>query len=147
MNDSSSSNGEHLRTLVERYRVLWSILPKQLPEIMCGHRIGFEIELWGTHNHPSDAWGGECSDCSKAVEALNEIATHIAPAHCPFRTRGGNPVDTRAKSSPRSGFGRRMRLGVEVVCRNGYQAIDSPCDSACLGAMRERLIELGARRI
>lgn len=136
-----------LRALVRRYRVLWSILPKHLPESMNGARIGFDLELWGSHAHPEDAGQDECGKCSEVVEALSEVARRISPSICEFRTRGGNPVDLRASVYPRNGFGRTVRFGIEVVCRGGYAAVRTECDAGCFARMRETLLELGARRI
>ncbi len=138
----------HVRDLVQRHHVLWSILPKHLPASLNGQRIGFDIELWGSHTHPSDAGHVECSECRKVVESLNEIASYIAPDGCEFRTgEGGIPVDVRQSFHPRNGFGRSVKLGIEVVCRGGHSAVASQCDGGCLFGMRGKLEALGARRI
>lgn len=136
---------ERHRDLVRQYRVLWTILPKRLPESLKGQRIGFDLELWGTHAHPGES--GECFDCRRMLEALNDIAAYVVPHHCGFRTSGGVAADARTRSHPLNGFGKRLKISLEVVCRNGHSALDSQCDAGCLLAMREKLLSLGARRI
>jgi hypothetical protein len=147
MDDRETRDGADLRALIRRYRVLWSILPKHLPQKLNGQRVGFDLELWGTHEHPAESERGECGECGRMMSLLNEIAGRVTPKECEFRTRGSAPVDVRMNTHPRSGFGRRVRLGVEVVCRAGYNAVRSECDAGCFATMREHLIELGARRI
>lgn len=147
MTISNSNTTPDLRALAKQYRVLWDILPKRLPVSMNGHRIGFEIELWATHSHPVDVGLGECFDCRRALDVLSRIAATIAPVECDFRMMRGVPVDSRVSVHPRDGFGRIVRLGIEVVCRSGRPAVAEQCDAGCLLAMREKLIALGARRI
>jgi len=147
MTISVAENLDTLRALIRQYRVLWSILPKRLPESMNGHRIGFELELWGHHNHPAEVGLGECFDCRRVSDLLRQIASTIIPTDCGFRLLRGAPVDSRSSIHPRDGFGRSLRLGIEVVCRNGSPAVAEQCDAGCLIVMRERLIDLGARRV
>lgn len=136
-----------LRALVQEYRVLWTILPKRLPKSMNGHRIGFEIELWGTHSHPIETGTGECFDCRRMLDLLEEVAIHVAPGECIYRETCGTPVGSRSHLHPRDGFGRSVCLGFEVVCRGGYAAVAEQCDAGCLPGIRERLLSIGARPI
>lgn len=147
MTTIESSRNNDLRALAQEFRVLWTILPKRLPACMNGHRIGFEVELWGTHNHPIEAGSGECFDCRRVLGVLEEIATLIAPSECVYRETRGTPIDSRSHLYPRDGFGRSIRLVIEVVCIGGSAAVAAQCDAGCLPGMRERLLAIGARQI
>ena len=147
MTSSSQADLAPLRAIVNRYQVFWGIAPKLLPESMNGNRIGFEIELWGTHDHPADAGKGECFECGRMLDLLEGIAKWIAPRQCESRTTSGDAIDTRTTRHKRNGFGSKISVTLEVLCRNGHLAVSSQCDAGCLFGMKEKLIALGAQRI
>jgi hypothetical protein len=147
MTTDKTQGSSDLRASVQRYRVHWAILPKRLPDSVTGHRIGFEFELWGTHDHPLEAGPTECVECRRVRDLLERLGKHIAPTACEFRTNGHRPVDMRMAFLPRDGFGRHTCLAVEVVCRSGASAVAAQCDAGCMPGMRDKLEALGARRI
>ncbi len=136
-----------LSSAVKQYRVCWEVLPKRLPDSMERRRIGFDIELWGRHNHPREAGDAECFDCGHVRAQLLRISEWLTPGRCRFRTGEGHASGFRMQTSIPEGYGRSLLIQIEVVCRTGPEALACACDGSCLKEMQDRLRSIGARQL
>ena len=68
-----------VRDLVQQFRVCWSVWPEECFVNGTKRKIGFAIELCGTHEPGTLHESPGCQHCRPVQAALNEIADWILP--------------------------------------------------------------------
>jgi len=81
-----------LKQLVVRHKVCWEVVP--IWHVPLGGRkvkIGFEVELFGTHDHPKHSPAPGCEECHTIFSDVRRIATAVLP-----HERSTQPICPRA---------------------------------------------------
>jgi hypothetical protein len=73
------SAGARIRDLVQRFRVCWSVRPEECFVDGTKRKIGFALELCGTHELGTLHVSPGCEHCRPVQAALKEIANWILP--------------------------------------------------------------------
>ncbi len=136
-----------LKELVARHRVCWEVWPLYHYDLH-GERkqVGFEVDLFGAHDHPVHAVAPGCDECVKVFESLRAIADWVRPT-------GERDTDYTIRcfdSSLRSSKKRRQREDVELQLslehKSGYDKEVDPCEVRCLAEIEAALGRLGAHK-
>ena len=67
------------RSLAVLYRVHWQVYPEYRLVDDSLVKVGFELLLLGTHDHPRQLPAPGCDDCVKVYKALSGIAGFVLP--------------------------------------------------------------------
>jgi hypothetical protein len=135
-----------IRELIKRYKVCWEVWPEWIVNNSHLDKMGFELELLGTHAEGTEHVTPGCDACVEVYKALWKVAKHVIP-------QGGN-LPTEFEIEPyepalRYASIRRNRpdvlLEMKIVHRVGLGPIDD-CERHCLQLMQIRLDALGAYR-
>ena len=135
-----------LRELACRHQVcfetypIWHVLP-QGGKV----QIGFELDLIGTHDHPRKAPSPGCGECHTVYRALLTIAQAILPPNDRASRYAIEPYDVSISFSPRRKMRKDVRLAIDVMHRDRFDRPLDECEVRCLGEMKERLKQIGAR--
>lgn len=136
---------EELLALVERHQVCWEPYPiwyaaPDRPKV----QIGYEVNLWGTHDHPAHPAFPGCEECRPVRAALERIARWVIPV--PHRTTRYDiePYDASIHISRRRNERKDVRLVIEVVHRDGVDIPVDACQANCLEEIETKLKDLGA---
>lgn len=137
---------EELRALVERYKVCWNEYPLWFAAPnQTRVKIGFEIDLWGTHDHPAHPAAAGCEQCRPVRAALEKIASAVIPADH-RRTRAEIlPNDPSLHMAAQRHRRKDVLLEIHLIHRNA--AVDAPvddCEEQCRREVEAKLKELGA---
>lgn len=135
-----------LRDLVARYRVCWEVWPECIWTDNHRRQIGFQLELYGTHEamtkaHPLPG----CPACQRLYAALHAIAEWILPQEKRPTAHEIGPYDQALRYSPTRRNRPDVTLRIRIVHRHGFEAPVDACEVRCLTEMQERLRELGAQ--
>lgn len=134
-----------LMELVERFRVCW----ETFPEIICidreTRRVGFALELYGTHEPEDlDHHMQRCYHCQRVFAALHVIADWILPREMKalmYEAEVSSPSTSHAPA-------RRILSGpsftIRIILREGYERPAHDSETQWLKELEERLKELGA---
>ena len=132
-----------LRELVERFRVCWEIWPEHTCVGKERRQVGFQLELYGTHEpevaHPEAG----CPACQRIFAALHAIADWILPKEKRPSTYKIGSYDQAIRYSPARGKRPDVTLSIKIIHREGYEAPVDACEARCLKEMEQRLRELG----
>lgn len=145
---SVPSDFTRIKDLIQRFRVCWEAHPEQV--LTTSHsqkeirKIGFALELYGTHEPGAHQVRPGCKNCRRVQSALMEIANWILP-------REKRPsfyevdMDTQSLSYSRSRGDRPdVRLTIQILHRNDWDRPIDECEMRCLKEMEQALGELGA---
>lgn len=136
---------ENPRRLVERYQVCWEPYPiwyaaPDRPKV----QVGYEVDLWGTHDHPVHPASPGCEECRPVRVALEQIARSVIPlSHRTIRF-DIEPYDSSIHMSGRRSGRKDVLVSIQVVHREG---VDTPVDdyqAICLKEIETKLTALGA---
>jgi len=146
--DAGRSNDlPELRHLVRKHRVCWEVWPEA--HLQGGDRrviVGYDVELYGTHDRPAHPPAPGCVECRTVHRALTRIARYALPRdHRPTRY-DVDVFDSALHYSPR----RRSRADVTLVIRlhhriHFHAPIDE-CQRVCLRDIETALALLGVQR-
>lgn len=152
MNDTAGrpevSATADLRQLAEKYKIRWSVYPEWGPDAKWQQqKVGFVIELVGTHFQPQHPPTPGCNECKEVYEALHRIADEITPkGERPSRSEIER-FDGRLSISSRRGLHEEVTLTIRLVHGADYRQPVDECENACLQEMERNLARLGARRV
>ena len=132
-----------LQELVSRYRVCWDVWPAETVVDRKLQKIGFELELSGTHPPDVTNVSPGCHSCREVFNGLRQIAEHILPSKA---DRPSEYVISNYEPSIRYSRSRGSRpdvsLTIQILHRQGFGPVDE-CEQRCLKAMEESLAALG----
>ena len=130
--------------LVSRYRVCWDVWPVESMVDGKLQKIGFELELSGTHPPEVTDVSPGCHSCREVFRGLRQIAEHILPSKA---DRPSEYVISNYEPSIRYSRSRGSRpdvsLTIQILHRQGFGPVDE-CEQRCLKVMEEGLAALGA---
>lgn len=133
-----------IKDLVERFRVCWEVHPEQALIRKEIRKIGFSLELYGTHEPGTDHVCPGCCHCQRVQAALKEIAAWILPRE---RRASIYEVDVDFQSltySRERGDRPDVRVIIQILHRNNWDQPIDGCEERCLKDMEQALDELGA---
>lgn len=135
---------QELCSLVERYRVCWEVWPESI--WADGHRrqVGFQLELYGTHEPGVERVSPGCPACQRLYAALRAIAEWILPKERRPSTYKIGPYDQALRYSPARRNRPDVTVAIKIIHREGFESPVDACEVRCLTEMQERLRELGA---
>lgn len=138
---------EDLKRLVENHKVHWSVYPEWGPdERWQQQKVGYDLELVGTHFQPEHRPSPGCSECRRVYDALHRIADWIMPNEERRSRYVIDRFDGRIEMSPRHDMRQEVTLIIRIVHRDDYRQPTDECESTCLMEMERNLAALGATR-
>ena len=138
------NNTKSLTDLVRQFRVCWEVSPEYAYVNQERRQVGFDLELYGTHEpwveHPSP----DCDHCLRVFRALQTIAEGIVPQeYRPSRSDLGiydQAIHYARKRAERPD----VVLPIQITHREDYERPVDGCENQCLTEMKQRLREIGA---
>ena len=135
-----------IRDLIQRYKICWEVWPECIVNNSHLDKIGFELELLGTHAEGTGHVSPGCDACVEVYDALWELAKFIIPREPNLPTMFEiEPYETALRYSSIRKNRPDVLLQIKVVHRSGLGPIDE-CEQHCLQLMQNRLDALGAYR-
>lgn len=133
-----------IKDLVQRFQVCWEVYPEQVLTRDEIRKVGFALELYGTHAPGTEHVMPGCEHCRPVQEALGEIAHWILP-------REERPsmyevtVDTQALSYSRERGNRPdVQVTIRILHRGDLEKPIDECEVRCLTDMQQALRNIGA---
>ena len=140
------SAAARIKELIQQFRVCWSVWPEVAFVKGEKRKVGFNIDLCGTHQPGTLHVGPGCEHCRPVQAALKEIANWILP-------REERPsmyeisMDTQAlEYSPAHGNRPDVTLTIRIVHRGNLEQPIDECEATCLQEMEQSLKDLGASK-
>ncbi len=139
----SNDQFARLRDIVVRRQVQWDISTREVHVEGDRPHTTFEVELWGTHQHPLELDPAvPCTDCKGMLFDLMAIAHWITPPECGSGNHSGAPCRTTLRFSPRKGH-RHIIVAIDVNCIERAKGEVTQAEGFSR-ALTERLASLGA---
>ena len=141
----SDKTVEQLKDLVEMHQVCYEIWPELL--IVEGQqvKVGFDLELVGTHEHGTSTMSPGCPRCIRTFDDLRQIAEWIMPKEERPSRYEIEPFDRALHESAQRKFVPEVVLSMKILHRHGFDQQVDACEERCLKEMRGKLAELGVR--
>jgi hypothetical protein len=134
---------ERLRALVEQHQVCYEVWPEMLSVKDKTLKVGFLLELNGTHGHDADNVLPGCKHCYSTFADLRQIAEWIMPKEERASYYDIQPFDNALRETPKRRFRTEVVLGIRILHRHGFDQPVDQCEELCLKEMRQKLKELG----
>lgn len=134
---------ERLRELVEQHQVCYEVWPEMLAVKGTTLKVGFLLELNGTHGRDADHVLPGCKHCHSTFEDLRQIAEWIMPKEERASYYDVQPFDNALRETPKRRFRLEVVLGMRILHRHGFDQPVDECEEMCLKEMRQKLKELG----
>lgn len=134
-----------LRELVEHYQVCWESYPIWNHTAKGNVQTGFELDLFGTHDHPKTLPMPGCDECDTVYRALTVIAQAILPPDEGPSRSVIEPYDVSIGFSPRRHMREDVRLAIDIVHREHFDHPVDESEVSCLSEMKQKLKDLGVR--
>ncbi len=130
-----------LKRVVERHTVRYEVWPHY--EIADGKRVvvGFDLELYGTHDHGDTSMSPACRLCSETFADLRRVAESILPKEQRPSQYEIAPFDQSLHASAGGRF--EVMLPIRIEHRHGFFDPIDDCEERCLKEMQQQLAELG----
>lgn len=131
--------------LVRRFRVCWEVEPEST---FVGHelrKIGFSLEIFGTHEPGTKHISPGCEQCVVVQDALKRIIHSILPKDERL-SRYEVTVDSRSLTySHQRGDRPDVGATIRILHRGPWDQPVDDCEERCLRDMEHALGELGAQ--
>ena len=143
--EDSNETVNLLKDLVEMHQVCYEVWPELL--IVKGQRVkvGFDLELVGTHEHGTSTMSPGCPRCIRTFEDLRQIAEWIMPKEQRPSRYEIEPYDHALHESAQRKFQPEVILSMKILHRHGFDQPVDECEERCLKEIRGKLAELGVR--
>lgn len=133
-----------IEELVQNFRVCWEVYKEQAVVNGRIREIGFELDLFGTHEPGVGHVAPGCEQCRRVQSALRRIAERIVPhEERPSRYEVSIEGQSLTYSSRRRNR-PDVSLTIRIVHRSGFEEPINECEVRCLTEMQHALSELGA---
>ena len=143
---TSAEPARELQDLVDRHEVRWGVYPEWGPDAKWQQqKVGFDLELTGTHFEPKHVPSPGCDECRAVYAALHRIAEFIRPKEL-RSTKYDIDVFTGTLARRHPSDAPRVTLTIRLVHRDRYRDPVDDCEITCLNEMEESLAALGATR-
>jgi hypothetical protein len=134
---------ERLQDLIRKHRVCYEVWPENLVVNQQIVKVGFALELEGTHEQPESEVQPGCPHCEEVFKDLQRIAEWIMPAEGRPTTYEIQPFDRAIRYSPKRKRRPEVSLTIKIIHRQGFDQPVDECEQMCLKEMRRKLAELG----
>jgi hypothetical protein len=141
---SESAALSRIKGLVQRHRVCWEAYPEQALVSSEIRKIGFSLELYGTHEPGVDHVSPGCEHCANVKSALKEIAQWILPREKRESVYQVEVENQTLSYAQERGDRPDVRATVRIVHRHGWEQPIDDCEMRCLKEMEQSLCEIGA---
>ncbi len=137
---------ERLKNLARLHRVCWEVLPEQLVvgggELL---QIGFNLMLYGAHDHDTDRPPPGCEQCKVIYRDLREIAEWIVPkVERPSRYEI-EVYDYAVRYDPVRDNRPDVTVTIKILHSSQFDAPVDQCEVFCLHEMEAKLLQIGAQ--
>lgn len=139
----SGDDIERLKALVEAHQVCYEVWAEFLMVSGERRKVGFELQLFGVHDHPEEQVTAGCRHCSHTYRDLLQIAEWIMPKETRPSRYDVEPFDYSLRETPKRKFRPEVALSVKILHRHGFDQPVDECEERCLKEMRQSLAELG----
>jgi hypothetical protein len=134
-----------LRELVQRFRVCWEVWPEDSYPEGEKQKIGYTLDLIGTHEpevkHPDPG----CEHCRRVYSALKSIAGWIIPKEERPTVYEIDPYRQAISYSHSRHDRPDVTLTIRIEHRSDFDRPVDDCEVRCFNEMKQRLKELGAQ--
>ncbi len=130
-----------IKELIIQHKVSWEVWPfYHIDRKGAKIRIGFELELSGTHHDPKEPPKPDCAECVKVYNDLQRIAQWILP-------KGGRLSRYEIGIFNSSiYFSAKRKLLMRILHKGKFDDPTDDCEVRCLNEMEEKLKALGAEK-
>jgi hypothetical protein len=135
-----------LQSLVEKHTVYYEVSPEYMLVEDKPVKVGFELRLYGTHDHGSSRSTPGCERCVQTFEDLRQIAAWIVPREKRASWYEVQPFDHALHLTPRHSLRPEVVLTLKILHREGFNDPIDECEERCLKEMQEKLSGLGVQR-
>jgi hypothetical protein len=135
----------HLQELVRKHNVFYAVYQERVLKEESMERVGFDLELYGVHDHPQGIINPGCSQCEEVYEDLKQLAEWILPKEERASVYKIAPFDQALHMPPSRQFRPEVELQIRILHRHDPEEPIDDCERLCLKEMREKLAALGAR--
>ncbi len=136
---------DRLTSITRLHRVCWEVLPEEF--VMADGQllqIGFNLMLYGAHEHDTDSPLPGCPQCGVIYGHLREIAEWIVPkVDCPSRYEIEFYDDT-VRFDPMRGNRPDVTVTIKILHRSRFDAPVDQCEVFCLHEMEGKLLQIRA---
>ena len=142
---ATASEVNTLKDLVVRHKVCWEVVPIwHIPRPNERVKIGFEVDLLGTHDHPKQPPIAGCDECHIVVDDLRRIANAVMPPSDRASRYEIEPYDVSISFSPRRHMRKDVTVAIDIVHRDHFDRDIDECEVHCLHDIESALRALGA---
>ena len=134
---------ERLQELIERHQVCYEVWPEYLMVKGQKVKVGFALELYGTHEHGESRMLPGCERCIGTFKDLRQIADYIMPKEERASRYEIEPYDGALREAATRKFRAEVELRMNILHRHGFDQPVDDCEERCLKEMREKLAGLG----
>jgi len=145
MTASVSSSVQELREVVRHYRVCWEVWPESIWMQNHSRQIGYQLELYGTHEAGVEHVSPGCPACQQLYVALRAVAEWILPKERRPSTYEIGAYDQAIRYSPARRNRPDVTVRIRILHREDFESPVDACEVRCLQEMQEHLRELGAQ--
>ena len=134
-----------LKQLANQYRVCWEVWPESLYDDHEQHKIGFDLEIIGTHPTQAEYAVPGCELCHEVYHALRGIAAFVLPDEDRPTRYEVEPFEPKLAFSTVRHNRPDVVLEIKILHKFGLSDIDA-CQQRCLKDIEDRLRLIGVRR-
>jgi hypothetical protein len=130
-----------VRQIIAKHTVRYEVWPHY--EIAMGKRVvvGFDLELYGTHDHGKTRLIPGCPLCQETYADLRLLAESVLPKEDRPSKYDIPPFDSSLRESASGVF--EVLVAIRIEHRHGFFDPVDACEERCLKEMCEKLTELG----
>ena len=134
---------ERLRGLVQRHQICYEVWPEFLMVDGGKIKVGFNLQLYGTHAHGESRMSPGCERCVQTFNDLRQVADYIMPKEERSSRYEIEPYDRALHESATRQFRAEVGLSMKILHRYGFDQPVDECEQSCLKEMRKALAGLG----
>ncbi len=137
---------DELKQLVEKHTVCYDIFPDCLLIEGEIRKVGFELQLFGTHDHGNSRLTPGCELCVHTFADVRRIAEWVLPQERRDSKYEIQPFDSALHETPKRRLMPEVALSIMIEHRHDFYDPNNECETRCLHEMEKKLKELGVRR-
>jgi hypothetical protein len=137
------SSIKDLKAIIQKHTIRYEVWPHY--ELSGGKRlvVGFDLELYGTHDHGNTSLSPGCQICRETYTDLRRLAEWILPKEQRPSKYEIPPFDQTLRASAGGPF--EVVVPIRIEHRHGFFDPVDDCEERCLKEMQGKLAELGVR--
>ena len=135
-----------LAAFAEKHTVCYAVDPFEDLADEGARKVGFDLELYGTHSHGETRLTPGCELCKSTFADLKQIASWIMPTELRASEYQIEPFDYSLHASPKRRLRPEVTLTLRITHREHKKDPVDECEVRCLKEMEEKLRQLGIHR-